>query len=119
MRLTDLNPKWVAEEGRSGQALLFQCPHCKKAYLFVAVANPLDGGSPMQLHKYDILYPILEKAFGGSDKIPTVIPPGVHWTRIGESFENVSITPSVDASASRHWHGYVTDGSIVGGEILQ
>lgn len=34
-----------------------------------------------------------------------------------ESFETLSVTPSLDASASGHWHGYITAGEIVGGIV--
>ena len=30
----------------------------------------------------------------------------------GETFETLTLTPSVDASAAGHWHGHVTDGEV-------
>jgi hypothetical protein len=39
---------------------------------------------------------------------------GLEWTISGDedctSFDNVSLTPSVDASKYGHWHGMITDG---------
>lgn len=28
-------------------------------------------------------------------------------------FENVTLTPSIDASSSGHWHGFVKNGEII------
>jgi hypothetical protein len=36
----------------------------------------------------------------------------VAWNIGGRDFESMSITPSIDASASGHWHGHVTNGEI-------
>ncbi len=30
----------------------------------------------------------------------------------GPIFETMTITPSIDASASGHWHGFITNGEI-------
>jgi len=35
------------------------------------------------------------------------------WTMSSQDFLTMSITPSIDASASGHWHGYITNGNIV------
>jgi hypothetical protein len=40
------------------------------------------------------------------------VPPGHLWHREEEDFEKISLSPSVDASASGHWHGFVTNGAI-------
>jgi hypothetical protein len=37
------------------------------------------------------------------------------WTISGEDFDTLTVTPSIDASASGHWHGFLTAGQIVGG----
>ena len=34
------------------------------------------------------------------------------WKRTGENFETLTLTPSVDASAEGHWHGFITNGNI-------
>jgi hypothetical protein len=35
------------------------------------------------------------------------------WTLVGDSFESLTISPSVDASAAGHWHGFIQAGKIV------
>jgi len=114
MRLVDLTPRWFAEEGRSGQGIVFQCPHCpgSKTTLAVAFKNPLDGGAPIELHT-EKLYRLIDPAYWDGDaKCMEAVPPGVHWAREADTFETLSIMPSVDASASGHWHGFVTKGEI-------
>jgi hypothetical protein len=34
------------------------------------------------------------------------------WTFSGKDFATITITPSIDASASGHWHGCITNGEI-------
>jgi hypothetical protein len=38
---------------------------------------------------------------------------GKHWHRTGDSFETLSLTPSIDCSHFGHWHGFLTAGAIV------
>lgn len=92
MRLTDLNPKlWSAGAGRQGIGIHFDCPGpcCagkpEKYTLLIPFENPIDGGPPDPDFKN-------------------------HWKRTGESFETMTLHPSVDASHKGHWHGWVTNG---------
>lgn len=97
MKLTDLNPRWaidadiivggqvVHDEHRQEMGLTFDCPHCRTTRLGVFLANPIDGGPP-------------------SDD------GGKLWHRDGDSFETLTLSPSIDASAHGHWHGSITKG---------
>lgn len=97
IRLTDLDPSWMAVgEGRRGMGVIFDCPvhrgHCSIGVWF---ANPIDGGPPAPSHEQ----------------------PTYRWKRSGESFENLTLHPSVDASGySRNgtpcWHGWLKNGEI-------
>lgn len=116
MKLADLHPAWSAGyPDRKGIGLWFDCPgtccaslpamglnadgkavnfdpeegKTKKLRLHVNFVNPLDGGGRF-----------------GDDT-----PGRTFWQRTGESFETLTLTPSVDASGFGHWHGF-----IVGGE---
>jgi hypothetical protein len=112
MRLIELDPRWFAEPGRHGQGIVFRCPHCpeSKTTLAVAFKNPLDGGAPIQLHT-EALYRLIDPEYWDGDaRCMEAVPPGVHWTRDGASFETLTIAPSVDASAAGHWHGFVRQG---------
>lgn len=99
MRLSDLNPSFFTEWSppdqpqRSGCGVIFDCPHCvaagkpvgEREILSVPFANPIDGGPAMSTRK-------------------------VLWQRTGDTFENLTLAPSVDASGFGHWHGFIING---------
>lgn len=99
MQLTELNPRWCMDadiviggvnrhyEERHGMAITFDCPHCRKERLGVWFANPIDG-------------------------LPPTDDAAHLWQRSGETFETLSLSPSVDASAHGHWHGFITNGVV-------
>lgn len=39
----------------------------------------------------------------------------VAWEFNGNDFNMLTVKPSIDASESGNWHGFITDGLIVGG----
>ena len=62
-------------------------------YLGVWFANPIDGGPPA----------------------PPDIMPKPRWQRTGDTFETISLSPSIDASSADcggHWHGWITNGEV-------
>jgi hypothetical protein len=111
MKLTDLAPRWAADadimiggvnhhyKNRHGMAVTFACPHCVALnpgvverngavqFLGVWFENPIDGLPPTD----------------GASHL---------WQRTGDSFENLTLAPSVDASADGHWHGFIQNGEI-------
>lgn len=92
MKLVDLNPRWFALSDGAVHGLTFDCPHCRVDRLAVAFHH--------RGH---------EAAEDGA--IMAASPSTQHiWTLDGSAFESLSLTPSVDASASGHWHGSVTSG---------
>jgi len=59
--------------------------------VFVGLANPLDGGPAHDPRE------------------------GAQWTRTGDTFETLTLRPSILRSEERHgcgWHGFVTDGRV-------
>jgi len=98
MKLTDLDPRWAVDadiviggvnrhyDDRHGMAISFDCPCCGGATrLAVWFKNPIDGLPPTD----------------DASKL---------WTRSGETFEELTLSPSIDASAHGHWHGHIRDG---------
>jgi hypothetical protein len=101
VKLLDLNPAWysvITESAgsmvrREGMGLIFDCPCCvaagkrvgEREILSVPFANPIDGGPPAETRK----------AF---------------WQRTGTTFEDLTLSPSVDASGFGHWHGWIQNG---------
>ncbi len=66
----------------------------------VAFENPIDGGPPEP--KRMVTFPDGHKQ------------ESVRWTRSGDTFETLTLTPSVDAASHGvgHWHGFITNGEI-------
>lgn len=97
MKLTELNPRWIADEGRHGMGIYFDCPCClgKKYVLRIGLyfSNPIDGGEP-------------KRTKDPWDKIEL-------WERVGEDFDSLTLKPSVDGSEDGHWHGWITNGEVV------
>lgn len=98
MKLTDLNPNWVGSGGegitrdgapvprREGIGVMFDCPcGCDQA-CFVPFSNPIDGGP----NEY-----------------------GQGWKRTGDTFEDLTLTPSILRIRPCGWHGFVTKGQII------
>lgn len=87
MKLTELEPKWAAIDGRHGTHLSMLCPACREHRIVVPIDPPLDGG------------PSLEHA----------------WQRTGDAFETVTLRPSILARTPPRcagWHGFVTGGEV-------
>jgi len=85
----DLNPG--AGPDRRGVGVMFLCPIHEDCWHAVPFTNPLDGGGAFEPHR-------------------------VSWDRDGDSFETLSLSPSIrriphglDDCA---WHGYVRAGRL-------
>lgn len=101
MKLTDLAPHWIVlEEGGPRVGVTFRCPHCpagergETTFLGVAfhhTAHADADDSYIRSHWKDRHIWNLESA---------------------EDFAVLTISPSVDASGSGHWHGFIRNGEI-------
>ena len=99
MKLTELEPRWFRSEDGATHGFTMLCPHCKATRL--GVSTTTDGARLMHDHQdLDLDTPDLHVA-------PSL---GCSWHMTGTSFEDMSVTPSIDASASGHWHGFITNG---------
>jgi len=93
MKLIELDPRWTAAEAdRKGQGIVFLCPKCKNHFLGVFFQNPIDGKAP----------------FVGAGKTNEN-----NWSRTGDTFETISITPSIKVVGCCEWHGFVTNGEAI------
>lgn len=108
MKLVELRPRWVIgdrfdtpdgvqhfihlnyDHDRRGMGMSFECPVHRSHRLAIMFSNPIDNRPPQ---------------FGAK-----------LWQRQGDTFETISITPSIDASATAEypgcWHGHITNGEI-------
>jgi hypothetical protein len=99
LRLIDLHPQFLSTGGdgitrdgvpvplREGVGVECDCPCGCSAPLFVPFANPIGGGPPVN--------------------------PGHVWQRTGETFETLTLTPSIQRVGGCAWHGFITNGKIV------
>jgi hypothetical protein len=99
MRLIDLNPRWVGAGGpgvtrngqpverRDGIAIMFHCPCGCGDGVYVYVDPPLDGKGPYE-------------------------PQHVHWERFGDTFETLTLRPSIQRLGGCGWHGFITNGEV-------
>jgi hypothetical protein len=82
------------------------CPHCQQVWLSVK-------NSMMSIHEQIDLF---EKVMGDWKEAKNIVVPDkqdVAWVISGRDFETMTVTPSLDASASGHWHGFITAGNII------
>jgi hypothetical protein len=112
MKLTDLEPRWFDVPGlgtdKDGVTFLCPCQKCggKGVRLAAQFANPVGGGVGVAMTQKEKIYHV--HTLGTFD-----VPPGFLWQRTGETFETLSLHPSIDASPAGHWHGYITNGEAV------
>ena len=100
MRLTELSPRWLSDN-----VFAFLCPHCRKMWLTVknVVISDADQWN-------------LAVAHFGEDEMSNVVlaEVGCAWKFPSHGdFATMTVTPSLDASKSGHWHGFFTNGAIV------
>lgn len=109
MRLTDLDPRWISEN-----VFVFRCPHCR-------VKSP---GKEVWISSKNIAMGVSEQfelfaSAGVEEKHQRrgVVPmeEGCIWTFSTKDFATISVSPSVNAESSGHWHGTITNGEIQGG----
>ncbi len=102
MRLIEFNPRWITgiradipeTRGKRGQiGITFLCPHCRMQRLGVLFEPPIDDNV---LWLFATWKPIA----------------GKRWERSGETFDTLTLIPSVDASTYGHWHGTIKNGEI-------
>lgn len=100
MRLSELSPKWIAvRENGDAIGVTFLCPHCRQVHIGAWFAEPVDiNGIP----GIDLDLPLFMAQH----------PENKYWHRTGDTFETLTLTPSVDTSQHGHWHGFLTSGAI-------
>jgi len=99
MKLTDLNPRWVGLHNWSSESVYrigisFDSPTTGRriAALFAPAIDPDGLAAKYQWGEF--------------------FPQSRKWARTGDSFETLTLTPSLDFSANGEWHGCITEGRI-------
>lgn len=107
MRLVDLDPHWIgihdwSENSPYHVGITFRCPHCppgkrgETTFIAVFFSNPIDPGQLQQKYSWT------------TSKLAENL-----WNRQGDTFDTLTLSPSVDASGNGHWHGFITNGEVV------
>lgn len=96
-KLIDFNPSFLGTGGdgvtrngkpvsrREGVGLSFDCPCGCGCRAFIYFENPLDGGFIIPEHQ-------------------------PNWKRTGDTFETLTLFPSLQRNSDCKWHGFLTDG---------
>lgn len=106
MKLSELHPRWITLNGWSHASpfyigMTFQCPHCLDQRLGVLFDPPIDPDAlvgqvfPFDIHVYART----------TNQWPV-------WSRTGDSFDTLTLTPSIDTAWTGHWHGFIEHGEI-------
>lgn len=96
MKLSDLSPKWIHRD-----LFVFKCPCCQKIWLSCKMA-PMSHGDQ---------FDIFEKEFGEDwNAVVSPCKPDAVWNIDYTDFDLMTVTPSIDASHSGHWHGFIRNG---------
>lgn len=104
MRLADLQPRWL-----NPYVFTFWCPHCRTTLLACK--------SVVMTHRAQRI--LFEKALGEEWNTQVVPMKEECAWKIQGTLPELTVQPSLDASASGHWHGHITAGEILGGVILE
>ena len=109
MRLLDLSPVWLEKDGRR-VGFTFMCPCCQKDRL-TCFTEPTPFKEQMK-----IMHTAMKTTPEDEDDWPIDLVPSnanAKWSLSSmDSFDGLTVTPSIDASASGNWHGHITNGEI-------
>ncbi len=96
MKLVELNPKWIGagDHGEILFGLRFDCPHCRVQRLCVLFTPFIDPKNWL---------PIIGGEFHNDKQ---------KWQRTGETFETITLRPSINTEFAGHWHGHIENGEI-------
>lgn len=104
MRLLDLEPEWLTPD-----VFIFKSPSgrgdwltCKRVQMSTRDQQRLVYGDHMD--------PATKTKWVGKSVVLTV--PEMAWQFEGNDFATMTVAPSIDASASGNWHGFIRNGEI-------
>lgn len=101
MRLTELEPRWqrpnaFPDHWRTG--ITFVCPACRTHRVAVTFAIPVVP-NPMSDMERDSWAQVVKHEH--KDAV---------WTRVGDTFDTMTLTPSVNFQPRGCWHGTIENG---------
>lgn len=99
MKLTDLQPKWLSED-----VFIFRSPSGHGDWI-TCKRIPIS-----REEQYELIYK-RNPEFIGQSVVCT--HEAMAWNISGNNFETMTVSPSLDFSASGNWHGFIQNGQIV------
>jgi hypothetical protein len=98
MRLTELNPRWIAAKRHS-------------KYLYGLTFDvPVPGAAAEGVRAAVYFEPAIND---GPEPDADEVDVGPRWHRTGVSFETLTLDPSIRIDGPFPWHGFVRNGEIV------
>lgn len=113
MQLADLDPRWLILGGKR-VGFVFKSPtHLNKNRYQTCFFQKCTRRS-----QYDTFQDLIDAAYG-MECVVQYCSSNTAWKCEPHqdivTWDNISITPSLDGSRGGNWHGYITNGQIVGG----
>ena len=98
MKLIDLEPAWLSPDvfvfkSPTGHGDLLTCKRVQMTFR----------------EQYELIY---KKNPQHVNRAVVMTVPEMAWTIQGSDFNTLTVSPSIDASASGNWHGFIIDGEI-------
>jgi hypothetical protein len=107
MRLTELDPRWLLKD-RKRLGFTFISP-TNKRWRQSCFAQPAPRRD--QWAMFEVVHGEMFEVQGCNPELGWMIVGGID----AATFETMTVTPSLDGSAGGLWHGFITNGEIVGG----
>lgn len=105
MKLTDLDPLWLMKDGKR-IGFTFVSPINPK-WRQSCFTTPIDRREQMDLFDQQGCL----NTQGSNPKCKWVVKDGIE----AADFSTITVNPSLDGSKGGLWHGFITNGEIVGG----
>lgn len=111
MRLSQLSPRWIAPNNWAAKepfhiGVSFLCPHCG--------AGPCPTCGHTQDKRLAVMFsPPIDPTDIARTFMVKVPDNGAHRRVRGETFESLTLSPSIGFDDPPHFHGTITDGEVV------
>lgn len=106
MKLTELEPRWIHPN-----LFVFRCPHCRSVFLACKNVH-MKMGEQFDLYEKEFGTPWSDMVVPADSDFSWAISGSIPADPKSAFAGDLTVTPSIDASASGHWHGHITNGEI-------
>jgi len=112
MRLVDLDPRWLMKDDKR-VGFVFKSPTLGDD-MWMAIYEPHPGYHELW-RAINAAFPEGKKNAKGFTRSVQTMNARQSWTVTGDTFETITVSPSLDGSPAGNWHGFIQNGNIVGG----